>query len=114
MNILQALEQLNPQKIHVAEEINYYLREKEYDLRHSTFNLSTLEAHKKQLQALKNIINISDNIVSYLKANQSNMNEFHWENVDDEIYDYVFNLRNLMIRYQREFGKKNEWICEAA
>ena len=114
MNILQALEQLNPQKINVAEEINYYLREKEYDLRHSTFNLSSLEAHKNQLQALKNIISISDNIVSYLKANQSNMNEFLWENVDDEIYDYVFNLRNLMIRYQREFGKKNEWICEAA
>lgn len=114
MNILQALDQLNSRKINLAERINCFLREKDYDLRHETYSMSSIDNHKKQLQAMKNIISLSDNIVSYMKASQNNLDEYQCEINDDEIYNYVFNLRNLMIRYQREFGKKNEWLYEAA
>ena len=114
MNILKALDLINPGKINIAERVNYYLREKDYDLRHCACTLSSLEVHKKQVLAMKNIINLSDNIVSYMKASQNDLDEFNWEDADNEIYNYVLNLRNQMLKYQKDFGKKNEWIYEAA
>lgn len=111
MNILKELDQLVMGKTKTAEYINFCLHEKDYDLRHSTFSPASLEIHKKKLQAMKNILSLSDNIVSYMNLNQD---DCEWEEADSEIYDYVFNLRNLMIRYQQDFGKKDEWLFEAA
>lgn len=114
MNILKALDNLVMGKINMAEHINSCLHEKDYDLRHAPCSLCSLEIHKKKVQAMKNILKLSDNIVSYMKVSQNLQDDFQWEEADSEIYNYVFNLRNLMVRYQQEFGEKNEWLYEAA
>jgi len=114
MNILQALDQLVMGKVSMAEEINSCLREKDYDLRHEIVEIQSMPSRQKQLADMKNILAVSERILACLKASQYNQAECSWELAEDDLYDFIFNLKNLMVRYQREFGKKNEWVYEAA